>query len=78
MINCVKIIGKIIREGIKLCLIQPQNPEFRINPENFHPCSSKDDGRYKQGDGRVDENTSLKQYNPITISKLGGGDNKMQ
>ena len=19
---------------------QPQNPEFRINPENFHPCSS--------------------------------------
>ena len=20
---------------------QPQNPEFRINPENFHPCSTK-------------------------------------
>ena len=19
---------------------QPQNPEFRINPENFHPCGS--------------------------------------
>ena len=19
---------------------QPQNPEFRINPENFHPCIS--------------------------------------
>ena len=19
---------------------QPQNPEFRINPENFHPCTS--------------------------------------
>ena len=19
---------------------QPQNPEFRNNPENFHPCSS--------------------------------------
>ena len=19
---------------------QPQNPEFRINPENFHPCVS--------------------------------------
>ena len=18
---------------------QPQNPEFRINPENFHPCA---------------------------------------
>ena len=18
---------------------QPQNPEFRINPENFHPCN---------------------------------------
>ena len=20
---------------------QPQNPEFRINPENFHPCVLK-------------------------------------
>ena len=20
--------------------IQPQNPEFRNNPENFHPCAS--------------------------------------
>ena len=20
---------------------QPQNSEFRINPENFHPCDSK-------------------------------------
>ena len=19
---------------------QPQNPEFRINPKNFHPCKS--------------------------------------
>ena len=19
---------------------QPQNPEFRINPENFHPCTA--------------------------------------
>ena len=19
---------------------QPQNPEFKINPENFHPCTS--------------------------------------
>ena len=19
---------------------QPQNPEFRINPENFHPCNN--------------------------------------
>ena len=19
---------------------QPQNPEFRINPENFHPCKT--------------------------------------
>ena len=18
---------------------QPQNPEFRVNPENFHPCA---------------------------------------
>ena len=21
----------------------PQNPEFRINPENFHPCTLEDD-----------------------------------
>ena len=21
---------------------QPQNPEFRINPENFHPCTMND------------------------------------
>ena len=20
---------------------QPQNPEFRINPESFHPCNNK-------------------------------------
>ena len=20
---------------------QPQNPEFRINPENFHPCKCR-------------------------------------
>ena len=20
---------------------QPQNPEFRSNPENFHPCKNK-------------------------------------
>ena len=20
---------------------QPQNPEFRINPENFHPCDAQ-------------------------------------
>ena len=30
---------------------QPQNPEFRINPENFHPCTSSlqpDTPRYSQ------------------------------
>ena len=25
---------------------QPQNPEFRINPENFHPCMCWIIGRY--------------------------------
>ena len=25
---------------------QPQNPEFRNNPENFHPCVSKLNGLY--------------------------------
>ena len=23
---------------------QPQNPEFGINPENFHPCRQKEKG----------------------------------
>ena len=23
---------------------QPQNPEFRINPENFHPCKGCPNG----------------------------------
>ena len=23
---------------------QPQNPEFRNNPENFHPCNFVNDG----------------------------------
>ena len=28
---------------------QPQNPEFRNNPENFHPCSYCDpDGQTKE------------------------------
>ena len=22
---------------------EPQNPEFRINPENFHPCRDNED-----------------------------------
>ena len=26
---------------------QPQNPEFRINPENFHPWNFKVDGKIK-------------------------------
>ena len=25
---------------------QPQNPEFRINPENFHPCRHSTLTRY--------------------------------
>ena len=29
---------------------QPQNPEFRINPENFHPCR----GQYKEDWSMVD------------------------
>ena len=24
---------------------QPQNPEFRINPENFHPCDTEGDNQ---------------------------------
>ena len=30
---------KICRLPIKMNESQPQNPEFRINPENFHPCA---------------------------------------
>ena len=30
---------------------QPQNPEFRSNPENFHPCI-KD--KYTKGQGKFD------------------------
>ena len=26
---------------------QPQNPEFRINPETFHPCSSFEHPKHK-------------------------------
>ena len=46
------VFRKQIKEAISLCLIQdfeadfllsmesqPQNPEFRNNPEHFHPCS---------------------------------------
>ena len=29
---------------------QPQNPEFRNNPENFHPCAHPE--LYKQGSHR--------------------------
>ena len=25
---------------------QPQNPEFRINPENFPPCITNEDSLY--------------------------------
>ena len=30
---------------------QPQNPELRINPENFHPCSSTSSLRLNSGSG---------------------------
>ena len=28
---------------------QPQNPEFRINPENFHPCMNSCMSFYQKG-----------------------------
>ena len=28
---------------------QPQNPEFRNNPENFHPCTSSETHALVQG-----------------------------
>ena len=41
MVNCPKMNWKQSREAIIICIIQhfePQNPEFRNNPENFQPC----------------------------------------
>ena len=26
---------------------QPQNPEFRNNPENFHPCTQDKEGIFR-------------------------------
>ena len=40
---------------------QPQNPEFRINPENFNPCF------YKQNSFR---NTLRNSMDPDSMSKL--------
>ena len=39
---------------------QPQNPEFRINPENFHPCLS-----------HTSPGSSLTQYDPNFIKVRG-------
>ena len=43
---CYENLKEITRQAIINILIQhfeadfkPQNPEFRINHENFHPCS---------------------------------------
>ena len=32
---------------------QPQNPEFRINPENFHPCSYTLSGEFLSATGTL-------------------------
>ena len=34
---------------------QPQNPEFRINPENFHPCSKKIVRIYQKCEGGIEK-----------------------
>ena len=50
---------------------QPQNPEFRINPETFTHAVPKMLGGINKV-MEVEENTSRKQYAPITFSKLEG------
>ena len=42
---------------------QPQNPEFRINPENFHPC------RLKWKLYQLIICLKIHQYQPITCLK---------
>ena len=32
---------------------QPQNPEFRNNPENFHPCACRSTWLLQTGDSRL-------------------------
>ena len=46
---------------------QPQNPEFRINPENFHPCNytmiiKSDQWALMVPDGGTDRWTAPKLY----------------
>ena len=38
MVNYLQVNGKYIKKAIISRESQPQNPEFRNNPENFHTC----------------------------------------
>ena len=41
---------------------QPQNPEFRNNPENFHPCSHCDADGQTKGKHIVSSMKSVGEY----------------
>ena len=45
---------------------QPQNPEFRNNPENFHPCDMDKTGRRTSDGGNGNHSVSL----PIILLKI--------
>ena len=47
---------------------QPQNPEFRINPENFHPCV-KPNGLSEQ----ISAQNMLKLYQSIVLPHMEYG-----
>ena len=59
---------------------QPQNPEFRINPETFHPCKCSDRGDQaglKNGESCVLSPHSLHcQQSQYMYTKINDGSKK--
>ena len=57
---------------------QPQNPEFRINPENFHPCCilSKSTNRQDSRQQNCDRREKAKICFCHTFSETGSSNNR--
>ena len=52
---------------------RPQNPEFRNDPENFHPCiytATRPHGHYRQGCTLYTPGCRMKAYNLSNHFKL--------
>ena len=45
---------------------QPQNPEFRINPENFHPCIYKTPAKFQKDQDKTVRGVALTKHTFIT------------